>query len=120
MTLTDESRTPLSEERDERSVTVDLASGKKRKFIKGIRRRWSVDWDSVPLDATYTIDGGGARNEIRTIAQSGDALTLTIQDGRNADEIYTIFITDYQETLEMRRPGDLTRYKITLGFEEVG
>ena len=118
--LTDESRAPLSETRDERSTVVELASGKRRKFIKGVRKQWSITWDNVAMTSEFTVDGNGGRNEIRSLAQSGGELTLVIRDGRNADETYTVFVTDYKEDLVMRRPGDLQRYNLQLGLEEVG
>lgn len=117
--LTEESRGPLQEDRDERSVVVDLASGKKRKFIKGIRRKWSVEWENVAGQATHTLDGKAGRNEIRSLAQSGSPLTLVIRDGRNADETYTVYVESYNESLTMRRSG-FFRYRITLSLEEQG
>ena len=119
--LTDESRQPLQESRDERSVVVDLASGKKKKFIKGIRRKWSISWDNVAMTATDTVDGKGGRNEIRSLAQSGGSMTLVIQDGRNTPETYTVFVDNYSDELQMRRgEGDMFRYKVSIDLEEQG
>jgi hypothetical protein len=117
--LTDEGRQPLQEERDERSVTVDLASGKKRKFIKGVRKSWNISWEMVPMHDGLTIDGCGGRNEIRSLAQGGAPLSFTIQDSYNVTENYTVFITDYSETVQFRR-GEGSRYQISLGLEEQG
>lgn len=119
--LTDESRKPLREERDERSVMVDLASGKKKKFVKGVRRRWSIDWDNVSASSSTTIDGKGGRDEIRGIAESAGSMTFKIKDGRNPEEEYIVFIETYEEELLMRREfEDGFRYKVTLTLVEQG
>jgi hypothetical protein len=115
--LTDENRNPLQETRDERSVVIELATGKKRKFIKSIARKWEISWDNVAESASNTIDGFAGRDEIRTIAQSGETMTLVLTDGRTSTETYTVFVDDYNEELLMRRNGHF-RYKISLSLEE--
>lgn len=117
--LTDEGRKPLSETRDERSVIVELASGRKRKFIKSVVRSWDITWENVPMDSSKTVDGKGARNELRSLAQSGSPLTFVYKDGFNAPETYTVFVEDYSEQVTFRR-GDGSRYSITLRVEEQG
>lgn len=120
-TLTDESRMPLKEDRDERSSEVRLASGRIRKFIKGIRKTWDISWDNVGMSAGDTIDGFAGRNEIRSLAQTGGTLTLTIQDGRNAAEQYEVFVNNYSDEVVMRHgPGQMFRYKVTLSLIEAG
>lgn len=121
VTLTDESRQPLKEDRDERSVDVELASGKIKKYIKGIRRSWTVSWTNVAMTATDTVDGFGGRNEIRALAQNGGVLELIIQDGRNANETYQVYIEAYDDEVTMRRgAGDMFRYTVNLALKEVG
>lgn len=117
--LTDEGRKPLSETRDERSVVVELASGRKRKFIKGVLRSWDIEWENVPMHSGLTVDGHGGRNEIRSLAQSGSPLTFEYKDGHNALETYTVFVEDYNESVTFRR-GEGSRYRITLRLEEQG
>lgn len=119
--LTDESRGPLTENRDERSVIIDLASGKKKKFIKSVRRTWTVSWDNVAMTSEFTVDGFAGRNEIRAIAQSADPMMLLIHDGRNLQERYTVFIDSYSDDVVMRYgEGDLFRYKLSLTLVEQG
>lgn len=117
--LTDEGRQPIQEDRDERSVIVDLASGKKRKFIKGVRKTWNISWEWVPMDASLTIDGHGGRNEIRSLAQGGAPLIFTYQDSHNPLETYTVFVSEYSENVVFRRAQG-SRYQITLSLEEQG
>jgi hypothetical protein len=119
--LTDESRGPLSEDRDERSNYVDLASGRKKKFVKSVRRSWSVSWENVGMSADDTVDGKGARNELREIAESAGTMTFTIQDGRNDPETYTVFIEDFSSELIMRHGGeDGFRFNMSLSLIEQG
>ena len=114
-TLSDESRQPLQEDRDERSVTVELADGSLKKFIKSVKHTWSISWEYLPESATYTIDGGAGRNEIHSLVQSGNTFTLTLQDGKNTNT-YTVFVDSYSETLEKRR--DVFSYKLNLSLKE--
>ncbi len=117
--LTDESRAPLQEERDLRSVPIDLASGKIRKFIKGLRHKWTITWDNVGESASQTVDGKGGRNEVRAIAQIGDTMTFVIQDGRHTAETYTVFVDSYTDSVVMRRV-DCNRYTCTISLVEQG
>lgn len=117
--LTDEGRSPITEDRDERSVVVDLASGKKRKYIKSVKKTWSIDWEMVPMHSGQTIDGKGGRNEIRSLAQGGSVLTFTFVDSYNALETYTVFVSGYNESMILRR-AEGSRFKITLELEEQG
>lgn len=117
--LTDESRNAITEQRDAREVVVELASGKKRKYIKGIRKTWDIDWEYMPMDSTKTIDGKGGRNELRSQAQSGSPLQFQFKDGANPLETYTVFVKDYSEQMVLRR-GEGSRFRITLSLEEQG
>lgn len=117
--LTDESRNPITETRDERSSSIELASGKIRKFVKGVHRSWDIDWEYMPMDATKTVDGKGGRNELRSLAQGGSTLTFNFKDGHNPMETYTVFVKDYSEVMVIRR-GEGSRFKITLSLEEQG
>lgn len=119
--LTDESRGPLQEDRDERATTVDLASGKKKKFIKSVKRKWTVSWDNVAMNAANTVDGKAGRNELRAIAESAGTMTLLIHDGRNSQESYTVFIETFNNEVVMRHgEGDQFRYKMNISLVEQG
>lgn len=117
--LTDEGRKPITEQRDERSVDVELASGKKKKYIKGVHKTWEIEWENIPMDDTKTVDGNVARNEIRSLAQGGAPLAFQFRDGSNPIESYTVFVKDYNESMTFRR-GDGSRFRITLSLEEQG
>lgn len=117
--LTDEGRKPITENRDERSVIVDLASGKKKKYIKGVRRTWTIDWEMVPMHSGLTIDGHGGRNEIRSLAYGGATLSFTYLDSYNSLETYTVFVSEYNENMIFRR-GEGSRFQISLSLEEQG
>jgi hypothetical protein len=115
--LTDEGRQPVQERREERSIEVDLASGRKKKYLKLMARSWSISWEMVPMHDDLTIDGGGGRNEIRAFAHEPGTHTLTLTDSYNTAENYTVFVTDYTETVTFRR-GEGSRYSINLELEE--
>lgn len=118
--LTDESRQPLQEEREERSSIVELASGKKKKFVKGVYRRWTIDWDNVAANKNETVDGKGGRDEIRSIAEGAGFIHFVINDGRNSQETYTVMVDNYhEEVLQRRGPGGF-RYKVSITLVEQG
>lgn len=118
--LTDESRQPLQEERDERSNIIDLASGKKKKFVKGVWRTWTISWENVSANASETIDGFGGRDEIRSIAEGAGFIPLVLEDGRTGTETYTVYVDSYsEEVLARRGPGGF-RYSCSLTVIEQG
>lgn len=119
--LTDESRQPLQEERDERSIVVDLASGKKKKFVQSVNRRWTISWENVAAKASETVDGKAGRDEIRSIAEGAGFIAMELKDGRNATENYTVMVEDYsEETLQRRGFDGGFRYKVDITVVEQG
>lgn len=118
--LTDESRMPLQEERDERSIKIDLASGRKKKFVKGVWRRWTIDWDNVSSDAEFTVDGKAGRDELRSIAEGAGYIEFVIQDGRNTAETYTVEVESYSDEVLQRRGEGGFRYKCSITLSEQG
>lgn len=118
--LTDESRQPVQEDRDERSVKVDLASGRKKKFVKSVCRRWSISWENVGKNADETVDGKGGRDELRSISEGAGYITLVMDGGEDGDETYTVEVDNYSEEELMRRGPGGFRYRITLDLTEQG
>jgi hypothetical protein len=118
--LTDESRTPLQEERDERSIIVDLASGRKKKFVQGVRRRWTISWENVAANASETVDGKGGRDEMRSLSEGAGFITFVLDDGRNTQETYTVMLENYSEEVLTRRGVGGFRYKVDMTIVEQG
>ena len=118
--LSDEGRQPIQEERDAREIKVTLASGRIKKYTQGDFKKWTINWDTISMDALHTVDGQGGRNEIRNnIAYTSGPLSMQIQDGKNPIEYYTVFVDSYQETLKYRRQ-DTFYYTIQLVVYEQG
>lgn len=119
--FTDESREPLQTSRDERMVEVELANGSKRRYTKGLFKKWTINWSNVSADAVYTIDGFGGRNQIASMAlDSIGSMNLRIKDGIY-DNTYTVFIESYEEELLQRRSTEEGfRYRISLTLVETG
>ena len=99
--LTDEARAPLQTEKDDRHIEVELANGAKRRYIKGVYRKWTITWENVSSSAAYTVDGFGGRDEIFTQAMLAGSMPLRITDGIY-DDTYTVFVESYSETLLQR------------------
>jgi hypothetical protein len=101
--FTDQGRT-FSEDRDERAVMVELASGKLKKYIKAEKRKFTVAWTWLPLTASATSDGKEARTALRTICYNGATTTLAVKNSVGGSEQYTVFVSDYSESIIQRDP----------------
>jgi hypothetical protein len=117
--ITDESRT-FTEEREERAVRVTLASGKNKKFVQCIAKSWTLAWENVSANSDETVDGFGGRDELHAIAQLDGFMTLTIDDGKNTSEEYTVEVDSYSEQILMRRGDAGFRYTINMTLKEQG
>lgn len=117
--LTDQGRSPVSVQRDERSVIVELASGKRKKYIKGIKHIFSMEWKWLPSDDTNTIDGFAGRDSlVANFAESGNTHTLIFRDEIGGSDTYTVFVSDYTENLIRRSPNEEFFWEVAMTFEE--
>lgn len=99
--FTDQGRT-VSENLEQRSVNVQLASGRIKKYVMGNKKRWSVSWEWLPQDQSLTADGKGARNELKSLAFTGNTYTLLMRDSVGQTNVYVVFIEAYNESLIRR------------------
>ena len=99
--ITDHGRT-CSENREERAVSVQLASGKIKKYVMGEKKNWTLTWTWLPGSAALTTDGFGGRDSIRALAYGSDTYTLVIRNSNGIIDTYTVFIEDYSEELVRR------------------
>ena len=116
--FTDDGRT-FSEQRDERAVAVELASGKIVKYVKAEKRTFQLDWQMLPLTDVYTSDRKGARNDLRPICYAGNTTTLVLRNQSGSSETYTVFIENYSENIERRDPttGNIL-YNVSITLKE--
>jgi hypothetical protein len=116
--FTDDGRT-YSEERDERAIPVELASGKIIKYIKAEKRTFQIGWTHLPQTSTYTSDQKGARNQLRPICYTGNTTTIIVRNAIGGSETYTVFVENYSETLLRRDPitGNLL-YDVSISLRE--
>lgn len=116
--FTDDGRT-YTEQRDERAVAVQLASGKLVKYIQAEKRIFNVNWTYLPQNLTFTSDHKGARNELRPVCYTGATTTIVIRNVIGGSETYTVFVESYQENIVRR---DMTNgnilYDIQISLKE--
>lgn len=116
--ITDQGRAPISAGRDERSSTVELANGTRKKYIKKVARTYSVSWENLPGSSTYTIDGNVGRDWLfDNLSQEGETHTVIFRHKDGSSETITAFVTDYSEELQMRRSEDFF-WTVSITFEE--
>lgn len=116
--FTDQGRT-LSENREERSVVVQLASGKIKKYIMAIKKNWSISWQWLPNDPSFTHDGLNARDQLRGIAYVGNTFTMLLRNNYGQTDSYTVWVESYSE--EMIRRDDVSGqyfYNVSLELKE--
>lgn len=114
---TEESRTPVVETLDPREIVKELASGRKRKYVKAMKRKWSIGWELMPNTSAYTIDGKKGRQDLNELVYSGVFFSIVLEDGVNGTATYNANVTGYTEELVLRR--DIQRWKVSLELEEV-
>lgn len=116
--FTDDGRS-FSEGRDERAVSVELASGKIVKYIKAEKRVFTVSWEFLPQTSAYTSDHKGARNELRSICYTGATTTVVVRNVIGGSETYTVFVEEYSEAIQRRDPttGNIL-YNVNISLRE--
>lgn len=119
--LTDESRTGVSIDLDQRFVEKTLASGRKKRFLLRNCHTFSVGWEMIPANAAGTIDGFLGRDEIKALANLGVPLVFTLRADNDTTMYDALcFVTDYSEEIVFRRgTPDNFRYKISLSLEQI-
>ena len=117
--FTDESREPVQVSLDERSSTVELASGKIKKYVKYKAYKFDISWTNMPESSSTSIDGKRARNELKALVIGQDEITLVLDDGINDPATYTCLIENYTEQIVLRRPT-MIRWSCTLSLVEIG
>lgn len=118
--LTDQGRAPISVSRDERMVENELASGTRKRYVKAVKKTFSMSWEWLPDNEVDTIDGGWARQKINQyIAESPDGHTLRFFDRNSGWSEHQVFVSSYSEELIRRDPHSGTHlWKVTLEFVE--
>lgn len=116
--LTDQGRGPISADRDERSVIVELANGTRKKYIKKVARTYSLSWENLASSSDNTIDGNVGRDWLfDNLSQEGSTHTVIFRHQSGASETITAFVTSYSEQLTMRRQEDFF-WSVSITLEE--
>jgi hypothetical protein len=106
--LTDESRT-YQQDRDERSVVIDLADGSKRKFIKAVKNKFVLNWEMAAGSAANTVDGKWSHDEIQNLLLNYSQPYYFFTDFNpqnslnNVPNIYTVYVDSFTSQIVLRR-----------------
>ena len=118
--LTDQGRGPIRRDRDERSTSIELANGTRRRYIKSIKHKFSTSWTYLTDDSTCNIDGNAARDEMLNVFgdQSGThTLRFFYKNGKY--EEFTVFVSSFSESLVRRDPqSGVFIWELSVEFEE--
>lgn len=118
--LTDQGRSPVERRRDERFVSNELANGTRKRYTKAVKHLFTLSWTYLPDDSTCTIDGYAARDTMVKLFGDVDGshtLRFFYQNGKY--EEFTVFLTDYSESLIKRDPvSGVFIWELSATFEE--
>lgn len=118
--LTDQGRAAVKRDRDERSTSVELANGTRKRYVKAVKHKFSTSWSYLPDDSTCTIDGYAARSElVNLIGDSSSSHLLRFFYKNGKYEEFTVFVSSYNEELIKRDPrSGVFIWSVSLEFEE--
>lgn len=116
--LTDQGRT-FSQSKDERSTSVQLANGLIKKYFTAVKYSFSLSWTMLPNTAAQTYDKKGARNEIKTLAETQSVLTLIVRSPIGSSTTYDVWVENYSEDI-IRRDyvSNTIFYEVKLDLKE--
>lgn len=117
--LTDQGRT-FASAKDERSTSVQLASGLTKKYFMGnIKNTFSLSWTWLPGLTSLTFDGKGGRDSIKTLVDMRDVHTLIVRSPVGSSATYTVWIESYSETILRRDArGNTIWYEVQMELKE--
>lgn len=119
--LTDQGREPINIARVEKSTIVETATGKKRKYVKAIKKTFSTRWNWLPDQEGDTIDGGMGRVKMLNLLCDDMAQihVLRLYDRNGGYREYNVFVSSYTETLIRRDPHTgMHIWMVDVQFEE--
>jgi hypothetical protein len=119
--LTDQGRSPVSVQREEKFTENELANASKVRYFRGVKRRWSFSWTFLPDSDHQTIDGYAARREIvELLGKDGKDHVLRFYDKDWTYEEYFVFCDSYTEDLIKRDPsGHMFLWEVSVEFCEI-
>jgi hypothetical protein len=103
--LSEHGRT-FNQDRDERSVIIELANGDQKRYIKDIKQVFSISWNYLPDNDALTVDARAGRETLKSFVTTGNNYTLDVYDIANTSTIsYDVFVEGYTEKLLRRDAG---------------
>lgn len=116
--LTDQGRT-YSSARDERSQTVQLASGLTKKYFMAVKYSFNLSWDMLPSTSAQTFDGKAARDSIKTLVDTQSTLTLIVRTPIGSASTFTVWVDSYSEDIVRRDyTNNVIWYNVKLDLKE--
>ena len=99
---------------------VELLSGNKRRFLRGVKQSFKLDWQFLPSKDSKTVDGQYGRDYLKDLVGNRQLLSFFIQDKPNdAGSTYTVIMESYNEDLVRRELSTGTHfYNVSLVLKE--
>jgi hypothetical protein len=99
---------------------VSLLSGNTRRFIKGVKKSFILNFTFLPSLTHRTVDGQYGRDYMQSLVSNRGTLDLFIQDQPNTAGLsYPVYLTTYSEDLVRREHGtECYYYNVSLELTE--
>lgn len=117
--LSDHGRT-FTQDRVDRITQIELANGNRKQYVKGIKRKFNIEWTWLPSADAQTSDTKAGRDTLRGLLLDGNTHTLIVRDmASGSTNTYTVFVDSYNETIKRRdNPNNLHYYDISVEFSQ--
>lgn len=116
--ITEHNRKALNIDPNRIERSTRMANGRMRKYVVADKQQFSVSWDMLPKGTAFTVDGKWGGDAIVAFynATKG-SFTLTITNGDDTTETYTVMFTDFSKEIVKRGAYDF--WNISCSMEEV-
>lgn len=116
--ITEHNRKSLNFDPDRIERSQRMANGRLRKYVVADKEQFSVSWDMLPKGSTFSVDGKWSGDEIVNFYKTTKgSFTLTITNGDDTTETYTVVFTDFSKEIVKRGAYDF--WNISCSMEEV-
>lgn len=101
--ISDHNRSEISIDVDRIETSKRMANGTLRKYVVADKRTFSVSWDDLPHDKTYTVDGFWGGREIESFYDNNaGAFILKLTWGDGAIDSYNVVFSNFSKDVTKR------------------
>jgi hypothetical protein len=116
--VTDHNRSALAISTERIEDSQRMANGTMRKYVVADKRTFSTDWDNLPHNAMFTVDGFWGKNEMQNFYNTTPGpFPMVVTWGDGTTDTITVMMTKFEATLDKRGAYDM--WKVSVELQEV-